>query len=122
MNWRSVKKQCLSSFQRADDIRISRIGNGQRAHTEVFTAGSAELNVGAAVVLDLSLGQHGVVLNLRLPAMEKNNCVSDTHLWRSQEQVCCFRHQKESLVIKSIRQGIRNQRNHHGMCENNNVQ
>jgi len=68
-------KISLGRLQRADDVRISRIGDGQGAHAEVFTAGGSQLNVGAAVVLDLSLGQHGVVLDLRLPEMEKEHMV-----------------------------------------------
>lgn len=33
---------------------------------EVLSAGGTELDVGASVVVDTGLGQHGVVLNLRL--------------------------------------------------------
>jgi len=47
-----------------DDIRISRVGDGEAANSEVFTASGSELNVGAVVVVDTGLGQHGVVLDL----------------------------------------------------------
>lgn len=47
---------------------LTRVNDRQCAHPVVFTAGSAKLNVVSTVVVDTSLGQHGVVLNLRLPA------------------------------------------------------
>ena len=50
---------------------LTRVGDGQSAAPEVFTAGSAQLNVVASVVVDTSLGQHSVVLNLRFPEMVK---------------------------------------------------
>ena len=49
------------------DIKLT---NGIRADVmdlpEVLSAGGTELDVGAGVVVNTSLGQHGVVLNLRL--------------------------------------------------------
>ena len=49
-----------------DDVRVTRVGDGQAANAEVLTAGSAEVDVGSGVVVDAGLGEHGVVLNLGL--------------------------------------------------------
>lgn len=57
----------LGLGQRANDVRISGVGDGERAHAEVTTASGSQLNVVAAVVVDAGFGQHGVVFNLRLP-------------------------------------------------------
>lgn len=46
---------------------LTGVNNCQCAHPVVFAAGCAELNVVSTVVVDTSLGQHGVVLNLRFP-------------------------------------------------------
>lgn len=40
------------------------VNNGQCAHPVVFSTGCPKLNVVSAVVVDTSLGQHGVILNL----------------------------------------------------------
>merc|ERR1712045_158626 len=50
-----------------DDVGISGVGDREGAHTEVFSAGGSQLNVVPDVVVDSGLGQHGVVLDLRLP-------------------------------------------------------
>ena len=42
----------------------TRICDGQSAAPEVLSAGGAQLNVVAGVVVHASLGQHGVVLDL----------------------------------------------------------
>ena len=57
----------LATGHAADDVRISRVGDGKRAHVKEFTAGSSQVDVVAGVVVDAGLGQHGVVLGLRLP-------------------------------------------------------
>ena len=44
------------------------IGDGKDADAEVFTAGGSQLDVVAVVMMDASLGQHGVVLNLAFAA------------------------------------------------------
>merc|ERR1711907_856364 len=46
--------------------RLTGIQDAEARHTEVLTTGSAEVNVGASVVVDAALGKHGVVLELRL--------------------------------------------------------
>lgn len=46
---------------------LTGVNNCQCAHPVVFSAGCAELNVVSTVVVDTSLGQHSVVLNLRFP-------------------------------------------------------
>merc|ERR1719175_211979 len=62
---------CLCSFwlgsrHRPDDVAVSRVGDGEGADPEVLAARSAQLVVVAGVVVDTSLGQHGIVLDLRL--------------------------------------------------------
>jgi hypothetical protein len=49
-----------------NDIRITRVGNNQSANSEIFTAGSTEIDVVAVVVVDTALGQHSVVFNFGL--------------------------------------------------------
>lgn len=50
---------------------LTRVDNGQCAHPVVFSAGCAKLNVVSTVVVDTSLGQHGIILNLRFPEETK---------------------------------------------------
>lgn len=45
------------------DILHTGVNDGQRAHPVVFTTGCAKLNVVSTVVVDTSLGQHGVILD-----------------------------------------------------------
>ena len=51
---------------RSDDVRISRVGDGHGADSEVFTASSTKINVVSVVVVDSTVGKHGVVFNFRL--------------------------------------------------------
>ena len=51
---------------RADDVRIAGVGDAHGADAEVLAAGSAEVDVVASVVVHRGLGEHGVVLDLRL--------------------------------------------------------
>lgn len=53
----------LGLWQSSDDIRIAWIGDGQCAYTEIFTACCAQFDVVATVMVDASLGQHGVVFD-----------------------------------------------------------
>lgn len=46
-----------------DDIRVAGICYRQRANSEVLSAGCAELDVIARVVVHSGLGQHSVVFN-----------------------------------------------------------
>lgn len=57
----------LAGRHGSDDVGISRVGDGHGAHSEVFTTGGTELNVVTSVMVNTSLGQHGIVFNLRLP-------------------------------------------------------
>lgn len=43
------------------------VDDSQCAHPEVLSAGRAQLDVVPTVVMDASLGQHGIVLHFRLP-------------------------------------------------------
>lgn len=97
--------------QRTNDVRISRIGNGHRAHTEVFTASGAQLNVGATVVLDFSFGQHGVVLNLGLPAIMKIN--NELIVVQKVSHLQSIYFASERVSSNEIRHGDRNYKNHH---------
>ena len=55
-----------------DDIRISRISDGQCAHTEVLSTSGTQFIVVSSVMMDSSLGQHGVVLDFRFSAKTQN--------------------------------------------------
>ena len=58
-----VNKEFLVLFQ-----SFTWISDGKSSDVEVFTAGGAEINVVARVVVHTGLGQHGVVLSLTLSA------------------------------------------------------
>merc|ERR1712150_401359 len=60
-----------------DNIRIPGVRDTQGAHTEIFSTSGPQLVVVARVVMDPSLGQHGVVLDLRLA--EGWSVVGDDH-------------------------------------------
>ena len=55
-----------------NDIRISRISDGQCAHTEVLSTSGTQFIVVSSVMMDSSLGQHGVVLDFRFSAKTQN--------------------------------------------------
>jgi hypothetical protein len=50
----------------AQDIRVTSISDRENTGTEKLTTSGTEINVVTVVVVDTSLGQHGVVLDLRL--------------------------------------------------------
>lgn len=54
-----------------DDIGVARVGDRKRAHAEVLSAGGAELDVVAGVVVNASLRQHSVVLDFRFSEQQK---------------------------------------------------
>merc|ERR1711983_527908 len=56
----------LGSGHGPDDVRVPGVSDGEGAHTEVLSTRGSQLIVVTGVVVDSSLGQHGVVLNLRL--------------------------------------------------------
>ena len=55
-----------------DDVRVSGVGDGEGADPEVLSAGGSQLDVVADVVVHAGLGQHSVILDLRLPANDKH--------------------------------------------------
>ena len=67
----------LSARHGPDDVAVPRVGDGEGADPEVLAAGGPELIVVAGVVMDASLGQHGVVLDLGLA--ERWSVVGDDH-------------------------------------------
>ena len=67
----------LGARHRPDDVAVPGVGDGEGADPEVLATGSAELVVVASVVVDASLGQHGVVLDLGLA--ERWSVVGDDH-------------------------------------------
>ena len=60
---------CFSLGHRSDDVRIARVCDGKSADSKVLSTSGPELNVVSSIVVNTGLGQHGIVLNLRLPAM-----------------------------------------------------
>ena len=67
----------LGTGHRPDDVAVPRVGDGEGADPEVLAASGTEFVVVASVVVDASLGQHGVVLNLGLA--ERWGVVGDDH-------------------------------------------
>lgn len=51
----------------SNDIRITWVNDRQCAYSVVFSTCCAQFNIIAAVVMDTSLGQHGIVLYFRFP-------------------------------------------------------
>ena len=70
----------LGTRHRPDDVAVPRVSDGEGADPEVFAARSAKFIVVASVVMDASLSQHGVVLDLRLA--EWWGVVGDDHQFR----------------------------------------
>ena len=56
----------LGAWHGPDDVRISGVSDGEGAHTHVLSTRGAQLVVVPGVVVDSGLGQHGVILDLRL--------------------------------------------------------
>ena len=67
----------LGARHRPDDVAVPGVGDGEGADPEVLAARSAELIVVAGVVVNASLSQHGVVLDLGLA--ERRGVVGDDH-------------------------------------------
>lgn len=63
-NWRSTS---LLGRHTSNDVRITWVGNAETADPVVLSAGGTKLNVVARVVVNASLGEHGVILDLTLP-------------------------------------------------------
>merc|ERR1711907_168942 len=55
------------SAKNNEDVRITRVGDGQAAHPVVLPARRPEIDVVPAVVVHAGLAEHGVVLDLALP-------------------------------------------------------
>ena len=51
-------------WDNGDDIRITRVDDGETRDLEVFTAGSSQVEVVSGVVMDSGVGQQSVVFNL----------------------------------------------------------
>ena len=49
-----------------ENIRVTSVGNGHGRDTEVLSASGTEVQAVALIVVDGGLGEHGVVLELRL--------------------------------------------------------
>ena len=61
----------FSTGHGANNIRISRVGDGKTANTEKLSTGRAQFNVGSGVIMDAGLGEHRVIFNLRFSAKSK---------------------------------------------------
>ena len=64
------KRKRHSSFslvlESTENIRVTSVGDGHGRDTEVLSASSAEVQAVALIVVDGGLGEHSVVLQLRL--------------------------------------------------------
>jgi len=67
----------LSTRHGSDDVRVSGVGDGESTDSEVLSTGGSKFVVVASVVVDSSLSQHGVVLDLRLA--ERWSVVGNDH-------------------------------------------
>jgi len=67
----------LSTRHGSDDVRVSGVGDGESTNSEVLSTSCSKHIVVSSIVVDSSLGQHGVVLNLRLA--ERWGVVGDDH-------------------------------------------
>ena len=67
----------LSARHGSDDVRVPGVSDAQGTDEEIFSTSSPQLVVVASVVVDTSLGQHGVVLDLRLA--ERRRVVGNDH-------------------------------------------
>ena len=67
----------LSARHGSDDVRVPGVSDAQGTDKEIFSTSSPQLVVVASVVMDTSLGQHGVVLDLRLA--ERRRVVGNDH-------------------------------------------
>jgi hypothetical protein len=64
------KRKRHSSFslvlEGTEDIRVTSVGDGHGRDSEVLSASSAEVQAVTLIVVDGGLGEHGVILKLRL--------------------------------------------------------
>lgn len=67
----------------------TRVSDHKGGHTEVLTSGSSETDVVSVVVVNSTLGEHGVVLNLRLA--ERRAVVGDD------DQLSCNGHDEITI-------------------------
>jgi len=54
---------CLDDLE---DVRVTRVGDGEAADAEELSAGGSEISVASVVVVEEGLREHAVVLDLRL--------------------------------------------------------
>lgn len=105
------KKPILLSITGLDKKQgqtLTRVDDGQCAHPVVFSTGCAKLNVVATVVVDTSLGQHGVVLNLRFPGEIKEKNSTHTYLKRQTSYLTSLNHMSVEYLkylIQTITKG-----------------
>ena len=62
----SIFKRNILLGSGLDDIRVTSISDGEHGYAMKLTASGTKIDIVAGVVMDTSLGKHGVVLNLRL--------------------------------------------------------
>merc|ERR1712244_63005 len=49
-----------------EDVRVTRVGDGEASHPKVFSASSSEVGVGTVVEVKMCLAQHAVIFELGL--------------------------------------------------------
>ena len=62
--WLLRLRRLLFWWHGTNDVRVTRISNAENWHTEVLATSCPQFDVVAGVMMDSSLGQHGIVLNL----------------------------------------------------------
>ena len=65
--WLLRLRRLLFWWHGTNDVRVTRISNAENWDTEVLATSCSQFDVVAGVMMDSSLGQHGIVLNLTFP-------------------------------------------------------
>lgn len=73
----------------AQDVGVTGIEDSHGGAAEELTASGTELNVVAIVVMDRSLGKHGIVLDLRLAERRAVTSKDDELGWKKEKRCGC---------------------------------
>lgn len=91
-----IKLHQIAQYSEAafEEPQLTWISNAQCADPEVFTTGSSQLNVVSCVMMDSSLGQHGIVLNLTFPKIVGSFSLSKLNytLWQYKCEIVQLKH------------------------------
>lgn len=99
-----IKLHQIAQYSEAafEEPQLTWISNAQCADPEVFTTGSSQLNVVSCVMMDSSLGQHGIVLNLTFPKIVGSLSLSKLNytLWQYKCEIVHLKQTHRSTLKK----------------------